>query len=216
MKKLALLTCLLATSAYAGDLPTKAPPSAGFTDCTTLQCTGPYAGMNVTGTATNANVLANGINGSVMAGGQSLGVQAGYQFWNNTWFFGPEVFGDYTYGGSPVIVGTAPPKYLFGEIVKFGTPLSTFFGGITPASSTGLPAVLTANTISPYLFVGAAQRSWGTGVASGGGITFALDKIHWFLDARYTNIQYTANQQVNAQTSVPQENLISVGVNYKF
>lgn len=205
-------------AARAADLApqVKAPPLLTTSLCTPEHCTGFYLGFNMLGTATNANVLANGINGSVAGGGQSIGVQAGYQYWNGTWFFGPEVSADYTYGGGQII-GGGQSKFLAMEIVKFGTPFSTFFGsGITPASTSGLPSLLTANTISPYLFMGAAQRNWGTGIASGGGVTFAVDQQHWFVDARYTNVQYTGGNQVNPNVSVPQENIISVGLNYKF
>jgi hypothetical protein len=208
------------TTAYAADIPVKAPvvppPALSTTACTPEHCTGLYMGFNVSGVATNANVLANGINGSVAGGGESIGGQGGFQFWNGTWFFGGEVFGDYTVGGSPIIAGANKPTYLFGEVVKVGTPLSTFFGSVAPANTSGLPALLTANTISPYIFTGACERSWATGICSGAGVTFAIDQQHWFLDARYINIQYTGSDSVNAVQSISQENLIQLGLNYKF
>lgn len=217
---------LLPAQSRAADV-LKAPKLAlpTFAPCTLTDCTGPYIGFNLAGIATNANVLAGGINGSLAAGGQNIGIQAGYQFWRNSWFFGPEVGADYTYGGT-IVPGAGVPKWLTYEIVKFGTPISTFFGGITPANATGLPAILVNSTLSPYLFIGAAQRNWGTGLTSGGGITFMIPDIaasgptpasgHWFLDARYMNIQYTGGNQVTPTTSVPQENIILVGLNYKF
>lgn len=228
MKKLLALLAILAGPAFAADLPAKAPaifPAYTATPCTQANCSGFYAGFNIAGIATNANILAGGINGSLAGGGQNLGLQAGYQFWNGSWFFGPEVGIDYTYGGT-IVPGVGVPKWLGYEIVKFGAPISSLFGGITPANPTGLPSILVNSTISPYLFVGAAQRNWGTGIASGGGITFLIPDIagtatnlasgHWFLDARYMNIQYTGGNQVVPGVNVPQENLVLVGLNYKF
>lgn len=222
MKKLVLLLLLLALPAYAADVAQPKLKLVSSSPCSLSSCTGFYAGFNVAGIATNANILAQGINGSIAAGGQNIGGQAGYQFWNGTWFFGPEVFAEYTYGGSAIVAPYSAPKYLFGQIVKLGAPMSTFFGGITPANPTGLPSILTSETISPYLFMGAAERSWGTGVASGGGITFLIPTStgsatgKWFVDARYMNIQYTGSKQASPVETVPQENIVWVGLNYKY
>ena len=226
----AVLCCLAAAPAFAADVPSKAPPKLSLfsytaTPCTLANCSGWYMGFNLAGVATNANVLAGGINGSLAGGGQNIGVQGGYQFWNGAWFFGPELGIDYTYGGT-IVPGGGVPKWLAYEIIKFGGPLSTFFGNITPANPTGLPAILVNSTISPYLFLGAAQRNWGTGIAGGGGVTFLIPDLaasagtpasgHWFLDARYMNIQYTGSNQASPIASVPQENIVLVGLNYKF
>jgi len=225
---LAAISLCSAPAAAADVGHAKAPARALLwtaTPCTLAQCTGFYAGFNLAGIATNANVLAGGINGSVAGGGQNIGVQVGYQYWNGSWFFGPEVGFDYTYGGT-VVPGGGVPKWLGYEIVKFGTPLSTFFGNITPANASGLPAILLNSTITPYLFMGAAQRNWGTGIASGGGMMFLIPDLaaaagvpasgHWVLDARYMNVQYTGGNQANAVASVPQENIVMVGLDYKF
>jgi hypothetical protein len=127
------------------------PKAIAFVPCTPIACTGWYAGFNLAGVATNVNVLGNGINGSLNAGGQNIGIQGGYQFWNGTFFFGPEVGIDYTYGGTVGATGgQSSPKYLASEVIKLGTPFSTFFGSApTPASTTGLSSILTANTIAP-------------------------------------------------------------------
>jgi opacity protein-like surface antigen len=213
---LAVAAALIATQALAVDLA-KAPQLSLLTStpCTLTNCTGPYMGFNIAGIATSANVIGNGINGSLAAGGQNIGFQVGYQYWNGTFFMGPEIFGDYTYGGSAVVAGYSAPKYLFGEIIKLGGPLSSFFGGIAPASTTGLSSVLTSQTIAPYIFMGAAQRPWGTGMASGGGVTFLIDQ-HWFADVRYMNIQYTGSNNASPIQTVPQENIVMAGFNYKF
>lgn len=213
------LGVLVAGQARASDVtPAKSSALSGFgigTQCATTSCTGLYVGFNLAGIATNANVLGAGINGSLAAGGQNIGIQAGYQYWNGTIFFGPEVFADYTFGGSPVVAGYSAPKYLFGQVVKVGGPLASFFGGIAPASTAGVSNVLLSKTISPYLMIGAAERSWGTGLLAGAGATFDIDD-HWFVDARYMNIQYTGSNQASPVQTVPQENIVLVGVNYKF
>ena len=185
--------------------------------CTLLSCSGFYAGFNIAGQASNANIIGNGINGSLAAGGQSLGGDFGYQYWNGTFFFGPEVDASYMYGGSVALAGYSAPKYLITEMVKFGGPLSTIFGGIQPANPTGLSAALLSQTIAPYLFVGAAQAGGisGAGVASGAGIVFLID-AHWFADVRYENIQFTGGNQISPVQSVPQMNIVLAAVNYKF
>jgi opacity protein-like surface antigen len=191
-----------------------------FTPCTTIACTGWYGGFNIAGISTNVNVLAGGINGSLAAGGQNIGIQGGYQYWNGTFFFGPEVAIDYTYGGTPgPVAGQSSPRYLAAEIIKLGTPFATFFGSApAPASTAGLSSILTANTIAPYIFFGAAQSGWGTtGMVGGAGVTFAIDQQHWFVDARYENYQFPSGAS-NCATgqSCPSINVVKVGLNYKF
>lgn len=213
------LGALLAPQARAADVA-KPAPKAVFIPCTPIACTGWYAGFNLAGVATNVNVIGNGINGSLNAGGQNIGIQGGYQFWNGTFFFGPEVGIDYTYGGTVGATGPqSSPKYLASEVIKLGTPFSTFFGSApAPASTTGVSALLTANTIAPYIFFGAAQSGWGTtGIVSGAGVTFAVDQQHWFVDARYENYQFPSGA-ANCATgqSCPSLNVVKVGLDYKF
>ena len=213
---------LMPGSARAADAAKPVPKLAlaAFTPCTPIACTGWYGGFNIAGISTNVNVLAGGINGSVAAGGQNIGVQGGYQFWNGTYFFGPEVAIDYTYGGtSGPVAGQSSPHYLAEEIIKLGTPFSTFFGSApAPANTTGLSSILTANTIAPYIFFGAAQSGWGTtGMVGGAGVTFAIDQQHWFVDARYENYQFPSGAS-NCATgqSCPSINVVKVGLDYKF
>jgi hypothetical protein len=216
------LGALLAPQARASDV---AKPAAKitlptFVPCTPIACTGWYTGFNLAGVATNVNVIGNGINGSLNAGGQNIGIQGGYQFWNGTFFFGPEVGIDYTYGGTVGATGgQSNPKYLASEIIKLGTPFSTFFGSApAPANTTGVSGLLTANTIAPYIFFGAAQSGWGTtGLVSGAGVTFAVDQQHWFVDARYENYQFPSGA-ANCATgqSCPSLNVVKIGLDYKF
>lgn len=213
---LAVLAAMsLPLAARAADLVSTAKTSASQlislnSPCTTANCTGFYVGFNVTGLS---NSTTSSLLGSVSTGEMSLGGQVGYQYWNGSFFFGPEVFADYTIGGNPVSPTGGAPKYLIGEVVKLGGPLSSLFG---PGPSIVLPDVLTSRTISPYVMVGAAERSWGTGLVAGGGVTIDVDSKHWFADVKYMNIQYLGSNQATPTQSVSQENLIQVGLNYKF
>lgn len=188
--------------------------------CSPTNCTGFYAGMNLTGIMTNANVVGNGINGSIAGGGQSIGGQVGYQFANGTWFFGPEFDFDWTVGGTAPAGGKAP-TYLLGEYVKIGTALTNILGLSAP-TTTGSPGVLSQLSnvvISPYLIFGAAERSWGTGWATGAGVEYSLSN-NWFLDTRYTYINYAntagSTSTLTTTSTATSENLVTVGINYKF
>lgn len=202
----------LSSHVKAADLPVKAvaTPVIG---CVPTNCTGWYAGMNLAGVMTNANVIGNGINGSVAAGGQSIGVQGGYQFANGTWFFGPEFAANYVVNGNPNVTGGAPSKYRVGEYLKIGTALSALLG-IPTANTPGIPAALANSVISPYLIFGAVQSGIGQGWATGGGIEFALAQ-RWFVDTRYTYINY-GSASVSPTETAKTDNLVTVGINYKF
>lgn len=217
MKKiiLAIVASLVATSAFAADMPPKKIVLKTANVCTALDCTGLYVGFNFAGTITNANVIGNGINGSLNGGGSSFGIDAGYQFWNGTWFFGPEVVADFTVAGTSAMPGYSPPKWFTGEFIKVGAPLSTFFGPQTPVSTNGLPALLVNSIMSPYILVGSVQRTWGAGIAAGAGLTFNITN-NWFADFKYVNVQYTGGNTVQPGTTVPQENLALMSIDYKF
>lgn len=215
MRSSMLAAILLATSpasASAADIPVKAAPLAPIAACTPSNCSGFYAGVNLAGVMTSADVIGNGINGSLAGGGQSIGIQGGYQFANGTWFFGPEIHANYVVTGNQAIDGGSA-KYRVGEYVKVGTALANLLGmGGIP--SPGIPSALAASVISPYLLAGAVQSGIGQGWATGAGVEFALAQ-HWFLDTRYTYNNYgsaTVAPSVVAKT----ENLVTIGLNYKF
>jgi len=214
-----------ALSASAADIPVKAPswvPSSS--GCTQLQCSGWYAGFNIMGVGSNMDILGSGINGSVFAGGGSIGVQGGYQFWNGDFFFAAEAFGDYTVNGNPVIAGGgSQPRYVFGQIAKFGGKLSALFGapttpgGTTPTQGTApiaIPSTLSAALISPYVQFGAVERPWGSGWATGAGAEFVIAS-GWNLDLSYLYVKY-ANPNLSLVQSEASENLIKLSLNRKF
>lgn len=209
------LAMLVAPSAHASDLNLKSKRAFAYTPapCLPTSCSGFFAGMNLSGTMTNANVIGNGINGSLAGGGQSIGVQAGYQFANGAWFFGPEIDANYVVAGSAV-PGASPSKYRVGEYMKVGTSLATLFGMSATSATPNVPEKLAAQVISPYVIFGAVQSGIGQGWATGAGVEFALAE-NWFVDSRYTYINY-GNAAVTPTISVPSENLVTVGFNYKF
>lgn len=218
MKKILVTLAFLAvTPAFAADIPVKAPawvPTSSV--CTPTNCSGWYAGVNLTGAMTNANVIGNGINGSVAAGGQSIGVQGGYQFANGTWFFGPEFDANYIVNGNSNVTGGAPSKYRVGEYMKVGTALSNLLNiGGAATVGPGIPAALANSVISPYIIAGAVQSGIGQGWATGAGVEFAL-AAHWFVDTRYTYVNYGGGANVSPTETAKSENLVTVGFNYKF
>lgn len=210
-----ILSLLFIRPGYAGDLPAKSP-AAVSNPCLPTSCSGFYAGMNLAGTMTNANVIGNGINGSVAAGGQSIGGQVGYQFANGTWFFGPELDANYIVGGNVNVTGGAPEKFRTGEYLKVGTALASLFGLQAPSVGTpGIPAALANSVISPYVLFGAVQSGFGQGWATGAGVEFAIAQ-NWFVDTRYTYINYGGGATVSPTETAKSENLVTVGFNYKF
>lgn len=220
-----MLIVLALAPARAADLPIKAPSWVPVSSgCTQLQCSGWYGGFNIMGVGSNMDILGSGINGSVFAGGGSIGLQGGYQFWNGDFFFAAEAFGDYTVNGNPVIAGTgSQPRYVFGQLAKFGGKLSALFGAsTTPGTTTptqgttpiAIPSSLSAALISPYVQFGAVERPWGSGWATGAGAEFVIAS-GWNLDLSYLYVKY-ANPNLNLVQSEASENLIKLSLNRKF
>lgn len=213
MKKTLLIAAfaVLASSAWAADLPVKAAPLVPAY-CYPNSCSGFYAGFNLAGVMTNADIIGSGINGSLAGGGQSIGLQAGYQFANGTWFFSPEIQANYVVTGNNVVEGSA--KYRVGEYVKVGTSLANLIGLGSSVPAPSIPSGLAAYVISPYILAGAVQSGFGQGWASGAGVEFALAQ-HWFLDTRYTYNNY-GSASVSPGIVAKSENLVTAAFNYKF
>lgn len=216
MRSLLLIAALtsLAMPAVAADMAVKAPPLAPVPACMPSNCSGWYAGMNLTGTMTNADIIGNGVGGSLAGGGQSIGAQGGYQFANGTWFFGPEFAANYVVTGNDPTTGSA--KYRIGEYVKVGTTLANILNlGSGSATGPGIPAALANSVISPYLLFGAVQSGFGQGWATGAGVEFSLVQ-NWFLDTRYQYNNYGGGATVMPGVVAKSENLVTAGLNYKF
>lgn len=218
MKKLAaFLVFLWVGPTFAADIPYKAPTlRVASSPCTLQQCSGFYVGVNIIGAGTNADILGNGINGSVFSGGGAIGLTGGYQLWNGNFFAAAEVFGDYDAGVNPM--GASKGRYIFGEMAKFGLGLNNVFSN-QPTPSQGpitIPSALAGSLLSPYVQVGAVERPWGTAWATGAGADFTLGG-GWNLDLSYIYANY---QKTTATTpvivTIPNENLIKLGLNRKF
>ena len=214
---LAGMLALLAMPVLAADvMPRKALSQFVSSPCVVtpaVNCSGWYGGINLAGVMTNANIIGNGVNGSLAGGGQSIGIQGGYQFANASWFFGPEVQANYVVTSNQTVTGNA--KYRVGEYVKVGTALSNLLslGGGGSVVGPGIPASLANAVISPYILAGAVQSGFGQGWATGAGVEFALAS-HWFLDTRYTYINY-GSASISPTVVTKSENLVTVGFNYK-
>jgi opacity protein-like surface antigen len=215
MKKILLALMLLATPAWATDMPVKVAPVAGVPDpCTTSQCTGWYVGGGFAGNGTNADILGNGISGSVFAAGAIPFVNGGWQYWNGKLFLAAEVgVGDQLNIGGLTGNETGVLGY---QEVQFGGTLSGILG--TNSAPVTVPTVLSADLISLYVAMGVIERSFANGWETGAGAKFAIAP-HLFLDIgyRYANYGVAAQAISPALTATyNNENLVRISVNYKF
>jgi len=209
----AALALLISAPVMAADLALKAPSFTATGPCTPTSCTGLYVGGNLSGNGTNADIIGSGLSGSVFAGGGIPGVTGGYQFANGTYFAAAEA------GiGWQINVGTAvngvpdnETGYFAYEIAKVGGQISGLLG--TQASAT-IPSALVSRLISPYVLVGAVERPFANGWATGAGATFDLSPT-LFLDLRYMYVNYGAGASTGGLT-FNNENLVTVGLDYKF
>ncbi len=186
------------------------PPAS---PCTPASCSGFYVGAFMAGNGTNADIVGSGINGSVFAGGGIPGLAMGFQLANGTYFAAAEVDAGYqvTVPTSVNSVGGNEQGIFAQEIAKVGMNLGGLLGSQAPIN---VPSQLTAQFISPYVLVGAVERSFANGWATGAGATFDITP-HLFLDIRYEYINYGAGAGIGA-ISFTSENLVSAGLNYKF
>ena len=209
--------------AFAGDITppivAKAPTYNSYlpasTPCTPTSCSGFYVGAFMAGNGTNADIVGNGINGSVFAGGGIPGIDVGYQLANGTYFAAAEAAIGYQVSvatGVNSTTGSAGGNEsgIFAqEIFKVGGSLGSLLGTQNPIN---VPSQLQAALISPYVLVGAVERPWANGWATGAGATFDLAP-QMFLDIRYEYINYGV-AGVGALT-FNSENLVTVGLNWK-
>ena len=199
---------LLIQPARAADMPLKAP-ALSAPICTISQCSGWYLGGNVVNTGGNFDVVGSGLTG-LASNGLMFGGQAGYEFWNGSWFAAAELDAEYDItsnmpAGGGLGFGNSG-QYALGGQVKLGYALANLFGaGATGSAAPTLPQQLANALISPYIAVGAWDRPWGVGLATGAGVQ-ALIATNWTLDAEYLHINYN-NAQVNPIVSEQTENL---------
>lgn len=218
---LALVAGAIAAASFiparAADLlPVKGIQALPTINCTQQNCSGWYFGANLMGNGTNADIIGNGINGSIFAAGGMVGVDAGYQLWNGTFFAAAEVIADYDATGG--ISSGGKPRYFFAQLVKAGMGLQNLFSA-QPTPSQGpvpitVPTSLQASLISPYIQVGAVERPWGTGWATGAGATFVVGG-GYNLDLSYLYTKY-GNGTVSPTQDIKNESLIKLSLNRMF
>lgn len=207
---------LPARSMAADNLPTpvfpiKAPASTG---CTLTSCSGGYVGFGLAGSGTSLDILGSGINQSIFGAGMDLNVHAGYQLWNGTYFAAIEAgIGNEFLPNQPLntLGGQSITGY---EKVKLGMGLAGLFSPVTaPATPSqgptpiNIPASIAGALMTPYIEFGAQQRKGFSQLTTGAGAMFLLAS-HWNLDLDYT--------YASAQTSLPSENKVTIGLDYHF
>jgi opacity protein-like surface antigen len=186
------LALLAAVPAYAGDLPTKAPPKAVPTKvpCTVTLCQNKwYVGGGIAGNGTNANILGNGLSGSVFAGGGIPFADAGWMTWNGIFLLGFEVGAGYQVNVANTVNGAQVNEqgYMAYQEAQVGGSLQNIFSNVNPPVTA--PTGLTADIMAPYIAMGIEEHQWGTGWRTGAGIKFVLPNSNLILDLgyRYTN-----------------------------
>jgi len=186
----------------------KAAPLLGSV-CSPTGCTGLYVGGWMAGNGTNANIIGSGLNGSVFGAGGLPGITAGYQFANGTWFAAAEASVGYqiNIGGAVNNEGGLYAE----EILKLGGQLNLLGSTTAPI---GIPQQIAAQLISPYVLIGGVERGFANGWATGAGAEFDLAP-HLFLDLRYEYVNYGGGA-VNGATAFNAENIVRLGLNYKF
>jgi hypothetical protein len=211
---------LLATSAFAADLPLKVPPyKAPATPfvCNTNQCTGWFAGVTLMGAGSNADIIGQGLDNSVFANGGVVGGVIGAQYWMNGIFLGVENTLGYSFG-NPATVGNGQASVGGSGIDIFwfeaGGSLGDLFGsGTTPVA---INNALISDLIAPYFGTGPAVAFSGNSTigsssfwTSGAGVRYLLPNANRpiLLDFKYV---YGVNNNTVGLAS--NKNLQLVGV----
>jgi opacity protein-like surface antigen len=213
---------VVASSAFAADLPVKAPPKYKAvpgvgTPCQTgpTSCTGPYVGAGLAGVASSMNIIGGGLDGSLFAGGGMPQAAFGYLFANGSFLFNVEVDGGYQYNVNANLNGQSGglTGAMVQEEVDFGISTNTLFQGST---SNPNPFSLSFPLISPYIGAGGVQGNifkpagaWETGAG-----VFLDVNANWFIKTGYEYISWGSSTNGVAQTSG--ENLVFLRANYKF
>ena len=163
MKKLIAALVLLATPAFAADMPTKAPPFKAASIFDGYSGAGPYVGIYTQGGGGSVNGAVPGVgSASLTTTSASVGLLAGYA-WSgpsNNYFFAVEgMFGWQNFNGNQAGLSLSGPAS-FEQRFKLGAPLPTImallpnlnFGTVAPLPA--LPAGVTATNVHPYLMAG--------------------------------------------------------------
>jgi opacity protein-like surface antigen len=212
---LAAATALFTTSAFAADLPI--PMKYGATlgsPCTVspLSCTGFYGGAWLGGVATSIDVLGSGISNSLFASGAVPGINGGWQYATGTYYFALEVGVGDQFSTTAQVNGSGGNQngVLGYQEIQAGLSLAGLIGPQTP-----VPTNFPFPVIAPYVSIGVAERSWGDGTVAGAGVKYDLTP-HIMLDVKYRYINYSGAAQSNGNARFTNENIVSIGAEYKF
>lgn len=219
---LALLATVFSVPAFAADLPVKAKSFLPTITCTLASCSGWYVGVDLSGIGSNADIIGQGLSNSVFAGGGMIGASGGYQFWNGTYFAAFEV--GCSYDASTIATLAASQRYFCNQTVKLGGALSNILSLSQPTPSqggqaVGVPSSLANALLAPYVLVGAAERSWGTGWDTGAGAQFVIAS-GWNLKLEYHYINYGQGAVVPTGAGLvatsKSENIVRLGLQAMF
>lgn len=197
------------SSAFAADLPTKAPAVPA---CTATSCSGWYVGGQLEG----AGPLGNGQ--ADLTNGAGIGGHVGYQLWNGSFFAAAEFgatgyFGQSTFTPVPGGPSLSPGHWSVDYLAKGGYGLQGLFStGNATTPSQGLFTNLNAALISPYAVVGGRTRQFGTGFVSGAGLEYTIGN-GWNVAVEYLHTNY--NSTVSG-VSVGTEQDVRLVLNRKF
>lgn len=197
-----VLFFLMLTHVYGADMakaPAPASPS-GF-----------YVGGNLIGGLASDQT-------STLSSGGAIGGQVGYQWWYGNYFAAEELFGDISINNQGPGLGYKTGGK-FGEITKVGVGLGGLLGaaGAAPSAPSQAPVTVTVPTSlqsslsAPYLAFGGVENVGAfnaTGWAVGTGIDWAVAQ-HVNLDVMYLFVDYNS-------PLVKNENIVKLGLNYKF
>jgi hypothetical protein len=216
-----LALAALTGSAFAADLPLKAPPLAPQPVlCTTNQCSVLFGGITLLGQGSNVDIIGQGISNSVFSNGGMVAGTIGGQYWNSGVFLGVENLAGWSFGAPSSVNGVGVAQTGGLDIFWFeaGGSLGDLFGsGAQPVT---INSALASDLISLYFGTGPAQpfgnSSLGTKSfwTSGAGARYLLPNTTRpiLLDIKYiygnnqNNVGLTTNknvQFVGATLSVP-------------
>lgn len=221
----ALASLSMLGSAFAADLPVKAPSAFFGNPCTVpsaatpLSCSGVYVGFGLAGQGSNADILGSGIAGSVFAGGIVPSFLSGYQYMQGNWIFGGEAEVGYAFSNNLSINGGAVSSNMQGaritEFFKVGGNLQALLG--LQSAPITVPASLASSILGPYVGMGATQwqlsNSWANGLVSGAGVLFDISP-HMFGDLgyRYTNFNGAKD---GTGVSIQNSQSVRLSISYK-
>lgn len=205
MKKLILAAALLASPAFAADLPVKAPLFASAPTCTLNGCTGWHADFGVYNSGTGINVLNLA---ELSSNGTSFNLGGGYQYFDGKYWLGGrvDVGYDLTNGG-----GFGIGNLTGHQMVELGGNLFGAFG-LQPPQTNGFLTTLTSAV--PTADIGVCEHGPAVGMCVGATLHYLLSNAVE-LDVGYINANY-GTTNVAPGTNITVDNTLWFGGRYHF